>query len=828
KRRLIGTFFAVFLGVAFLAGTMVLSDTLRAGIDRFFTTAYAGTDAEVRNASYVKTGAIDARGGIDANLNDQVRQVPGVRDSAPVIDGFSQILGRDGKQIATKGPRTASTWVNGDLNPYKLASGHAPRTPDEVVIDLGSYKTGHLRIGDTITVTTPQPARVKLVGVAKFGSQDSFGGTSYTGFTLAGAEQHLKPPRGTVSRIVVDAAPGVSAQTVRQRIAAVLPHNVQVITGKQLTQEASDSVNKGFINIFRTFLLVFAVIALLVGTLSIFNTFSIIAAQRARESALLRAVGATRGQVLSTVVLEALALGVVASVVGLFGGLGFAALLKALFAGFGFKLPAVGLVLKPVTVLVAIPVGILVTVVAGLLPAVRASRVRPLAALRDVAIDRSGRSAVRAAIGVGMTGIGVALALLGVLGTGGMATAGFGALLTLVGFVVLGPVAAGPASRLLGLPLARRVTGAFAQQNAMRNPKRTSGAAAALMIGVGVVTLFTVFAASLGASIKHDVNAQVAGDIVVNEGTGGVAGQFSPQTAAAVARQSGVRAAAGTGTAAVTLAGKDQEIKVGDPAALAGVLRVKTTAGSLAGMSGTQVAVTKDVAKSHGWTTGSPVTIRYPDGASERLTVGAVYDKASLLGDYLLPRAAWSPHAPTDTDTVVYVALKPGVDLAAGKAQVKRAVAPFGKPDVQTRAEYVTASTAQVTALLGIVYVMLALAILIALAGIANTLSLSIHERTRELGLLRAVGATRRQVRAMVRGESVIVALFGTVGGLGLGLFLGWALVRAASSVTGTFAAPVGQLVIVLLVGAVAGVLAGLRPARRAAKLNVLSALATE
>jgi putative ABC transport system permease protein len=397
--------------------------------------------------------------------------------------------------------------------------------------------------------------------------------------------------------------------------------------------------------------------------------------------------------------------------------------------------------------------------------------------------------------------------------------------------VVLGPVAARPASRLIGAPLRRLrgVTGALASQNAMRNPRRTAGAAVALMIGVAVVTLFTVFTASIQATIKQTAASSFGGDLAITS-SGFTGGRLDPRLADAVGRLPEVRQATGLGSGRALVAGARQELTIVDPARLAGLLDLRVTAGSIDGLTGARLAVAKGVADDHGWRLGQAVPVRFADGATERFTVGAIYDgQNAVVGDYLLPRAEWTPHATGDADSTVMIALRPGTDLAAGRAAVERVAAGYGRPDVQDRVQYADSLSSVIDPALTIVYVMLALAILIALIGIANTLSLSIHERTRELGLLRAVGETRGQVRSMVRWESVIVALFGTLGGLGLGVFLGWALVPAAAfGGTSVFAAPLAQLGIILLVGAVAGVLAGLRPARRAARLNVLAAIASE
>jgi len=835
KRRLTGTFLAVLLGVAFLSGTLVLGDTLRANFDTLFTSVTGDTSAVVRNATSVDDNPGTPRGPIEASVADRVRTAPGVGSIQPVVDGLGQIVGRDGKTIDAMGPPRASNWIaDASLTPYRIAEGRAPQGPDEVVINRGAAKRGDLRVGDRTTIETPRPVPVKIVGIVTFQDADGFGGSSYTGFSLQGAQQHLSKRPGQVSSVLVKAEQGVSQEELVSKLRPLLPPGVEAVTGAQLSNESITDINRGFLGLFRTFLLVFAGIALFVAMFSIANTFSIIVAQRTRESALLRAIGASRRQVLASVVLEALVVGLVAAAAGLGGGIGIATGLKAVFAGFGFPLPTSGLVFKASNAAISLAVGVVVTLLAGALPALRASRVAPLAALREVAAERANASPRRAVAGSALAVTGVALAVAAVLAGGDAMPQliGAGAVLTVVGAVALGAVVARPASRLIGAPLPRLrgITGALARQNAMRKPQRTAGAATALMIGVAVVTLFTVFTASLQSSVRQSVSSSFGGDLTIAS-SGFTGGRLDPRLAAAAGRLPQVRQATGIGTGTAVVGGSSQKVGVADPAELDGVLDLKMAAGSIGGLRGRQLAVAERVADDRGWRLGTTVPVRFADGATENFTVGAVYSgRDVVVGDYLLPRAEWAPHASQDVDATVLIKLSDGVGLAAGKAAVERVAAGFGAPDVQDRQEYADSVASGVSTMLTIVYVMLALAILIALMGIANTLSLSVHERTRELGLLRAVGETRGQVRAMVRWESVIVAVFGTAGGLGLGVFLGWALVRAAAAqdAVGAFAAPLGQFAVVLVVGALAGVLAGVRPARRAARLNLLTAIASE
>ncbi|MDJ0342893.1 ABC transporter permease [Streptomyces sp. H10-C2] len=834
KRRFAGTFLAVFLGVSFLAGTMVMGDTLKASFDTLFTDANRGTDAVVRSADVITVpgGGQGTRQPVDTSLVQRIEAVPGVAAAAPNVQGVGQLVGGDGKPVGGKGPPTiAGNWIDdAKLNPYTLTEGRAPKASGEAVINRGAAKAGSLHIGDTAVLRTPDPVKVTIVGVAAFGGEDGMGQTTFTGLTRADAERYLTPKPGQASSIQVRAGPGVSQRELTQRLAPVLPRSVEAITGQQATDENITMVSGTFLKIFTSLLMVFAGIALLVATFSIHNTFAIVVAQRTRENALLRALGASRRQVLGSTLVESAVVAAVASLAGLLGGIGVAAGLQALFPVVGFPFPNGPLVIGATALVLPFAVGLVVCVGSALLPAVRAGRTAPLAALRETAVDTSGASRNRAALGLAGAVAGIALTVTGAAGAPNVWLTSGGAVLTLAAFVVLGPVASSYAVRLLGAPLARLrgVTGGLARRNALRSPKRTAATATALMIGVAVVSLFTVFGASLKATMDQTVSRSFAGDVAISIPKFGGSG-LSPRLAPAVAGLPEVRTAVGLGKGVAKVDGGGRQLTVTDPAALSSVLDLGTVDGSLTGLGAHGIAVARGEADKHGWKVGSTAALVFADGKRLPFTVAAVYERADLAGDYVITREAWAPHRVQDADTLIAIAFKDGVPAGDGKAAVSKVAAAYGNPEVQTRAEYAKSSASAIDMMLTLVYALLALAVVIALLGIANTLTLAVHERTRELGLLRAVGQTRSQLRAMVRWESVLVAAFGTVGGLGLGAFLGWALVKATDSAgTSAFAVPPVQLGVVLLVGLIAGVLAGWRPARRAARLDVLRAIATE
>ncbi|MFJ3670733.1 ABC transporter permease [Streptomyces sp. NPDC090106] len=838
KRRFAGTFLAVLLGVAFLAGTLVMGDTLRAAFDTMFGRATSGTDAVVRSADAITTPGESqgVRAPVPARLADTVAGIPGVAAAVPDIQGAGQLVGADGEPIGGQGPPTvAGNWITDPkLNAYRLAEGRAPARSGEVVIDKGTAARGGLTLGDTTTLRTPDPVRVTVVGLATFGGEDGMAQVTFTGMTRADAEKYLTARPGEAASVRVRAASGVSQQELVDRLTPVLPKGIEAITGQESAQENTDMISSRFLTLFTTFLLVFSGIALLVATFSIHNTFAIVVAQRTRENALLRALGASRRQVTASTLVEATAVAVTASAAGLAGGIGIAAGLQALFPAIGFPFPEGDLVISGLSMRLPLAVGTVVCLGSALLPAVRAGRTAPMAALRETAVDTSGASRLRAVTGAGLAALALGTTVGGVLVEPSLWLAGTGAVLALASFVVLGPVAATTAVRFLGLPLdrLRGVTGALARRNALRSPRRTAATAGALMIGVAVVSLFTVFAASLKATMDQTVSRSFAGDVAVSTPGFGAGGSgISPRLAGAVAALPEVDTAVGLGRGVAEVDGEGRALTVTDPVALERTFDLGRIDGSLRALGTDGIAVTRSEADDQGLTTGDRTRLTFTDGETRTFTVRAVYGRSELAGDYVVTRAAWEPHRTQDTDTLVAVSFADGVDAADGKAAVEKAAARYGDPDVQTREEYARSSAGGIDMMLTLVYALLALAVLIALLGIANTLTLAVHERTRELGLLRAVGQTRAQLRAMVRWESVLVAAFGTAGGLGLGTFLGWVLVKAsdgASDSAFAFAMPPARLAVVALVGLTAGALAALRPATRAARLDVLRAIATE
>jgi putative ABC transport system permease protein len=836
KRRLMSTAVAVILGVSFLTGTLVLGDTLSTTFDDLFAEVSAGTDVVVRSDNVVEAdrGADDARGPIDESLVDTIRDVDGVAEAEPQVVGYGALIGQDGDPIGGNGPpRLAGSWIDSpDLNPYRLVEGRAPEADDEVVVNRGAAELGDLKVGDTTTVQVPEPIEVTIVGIASFGDADGLGTSTWTAFTLDAAQQYVGGgATDKVNTILVKADDGVSSEELQRRIDSAMPDGIDSITGSDLADERTDEISATFLTYLRTFLVVFAGIALVVATLSIANTFSITVAQRTRELALLRAVGASKRQVRRSVSIEALTLGVVASAIGVALGIGMAVLLEAMFRAFGFNFPEGDLAIKPVSLTIGLVVGVLATLIAARSAARRASRLAPVAAMAETSAESRDISRARTIAGFATMAVGFGASIVAAI-TGSLAVVGIGALVLVVGTLMAAPVALSPVAGVLGggLRRLRGVNGMMAEQNARRNPRRSAATATALVVGVAVVALFTVFGASMKATLAEQTEADFGADLAVTTPSFG-GGELPPSAAGEIADLDEVDGAVALGGGVLRMGDDDTTVVAADPAGLADVARLDTVDGSLDAVGTTGIAVSESKAEDDDLRVGSTVDLTFIDGASETATVEAVYDDNSMIGGVVVPEAVWNAHTPQPTATAILVSLADGVDDGAARQAITPIADRLGG-DVQNAAEFASASTQALDLFLGVVYALLALAVIIALLGIGNTLSLAVHERRRELGLLRAVGQTRRQVRSTMRLESVIVAIFGTVVGLALGAFLGWALfatvaANSAGSAGSTFSLPVVQLVVITVLGALAGVLAARRPARRAAKIPVLEAIAS-
>jgi putative ABC transport system permease protein len=835
KLRVLTTSFAVLLGVAFMAGSLVLTDTIGKTFDSMFADIYDGTDAYVRGQASIK-GEMgdDSRTRLDTSTLAAVQDVDGVAVAEPTVQGYTQIVGKDGKAIGNPNmgaPTFGGNWSDTDaLNPFTVVDGREPRADDEVVIDKLSADRGKLSVGDATTVLTKVGSvPVKVVGITKFGELDSPGGASFVGFTQATAERVITAP-GEYNGVSVVADEGVSQTEVRDRISRIIPATAEVITGEQLTKENQNDLKQAM-SFFGTFMVVFASIALFVGSFIIYNTFSILVAQRSRETALLRAIGASRRQVLGSILLEAAVVGVVASVLGVVGGIGMAGLLKMLLSGFGIDLPAGGVVLTMNTVVTSFVVGVGVSMVSAVFPARRASRVPPIEAMREVALEPGHPSRTRIIVGLVFAALGAGLIALGVAGSGGVPAVGVGVPLTFIGVAVLGPVLAKPATRGLGAPLPalRAMPGVLARNNASRNPKRTSATASALMIGVGLVTFISVMATSAKHQIDGTIDENFGADLVIDSGAFGFGG-LAPSLATEIKELPEVAAVGVLRQGPVEIEGKADGGVAIDPEDIPKMFDFGKVTGSLASLSDPSTIAVSDTfepADGRRLSVGDTVQVRFAQTGLQSFTVGAVYEEA--FGRFMFGLPAWEANVADQFDSAVFILKADGVSLSEAQAAVDKVAAPYPTAKVQNLGEFKESQSALINQMLGLIYALLGLAILIAVLGIANTLALSIFERTRELGLLRAVGMTRPQLRSAVRWESVIISVLGAALGLAISLFFGWAVVQALESEGfRTFVVPGGQLLVVVLLAALAGVVAAIGPARRAARLDVLAAISHE
>ncbi len=838
KLRLFLMALAIVSGVAFVSGTFILTDTLRAAFSDVFSELNSGIDVSVR-AEAAFTSVQSATGGrarVPADLVDDIRALPDVAAADGVVVGYAQFLDKDGKAIAPQGPPTLGVnWNESDeLNLADLREGRAPLGPGEVAMDAFTAEDNGFVVGDRVRILTIlPPEEFEIVGIFGFGELDNFLGATVAAFETAEA-QRLTDSAGEFTSIDVAAAPGVTREEAQAAIAAILPSGFEAVTQDVLNDEASDQINEGFLDIFNIFLLVFAGVAVFVGAFIIANTFSIIVSQRRKELALLRAVGASGGQVTMMVLAEALLVALVASAVGIVAGALVAIGLKGAFAAFGADLPSTGLVFQARTIIVGMVVGVVVTSLAAVVPALSASRVPPIAAMRDVSITPKATGGRRAAFGSGLTGLGVVLLLVGLFTGVGNAflLLGMGVILVFLGVAFLSPLFAGRVANIVGWPAHRLfgMIGLLARENATRRPVRTAATAAALMIGVALVSFAMVFTESLTVSAGAVIEDAVAADLIVSTPASGPPLPISPQLARDLEALPEIDVATGVRFGEFEYEGDRKQLGAIDPARILEVTNVDFVVGSVADLAGPGFAVHVDAAADLDWSVGDVVTVTFAATGVQQVPVVGIYEaEEALIGSFTVGYDFHAANFPDALDFIVFANVAAGVDAADAEAAVQPLEERYPNVEFQSLAEFRQSTEDALAQLLAIVSVLLTLALIIALLGITNTLALSVVERTREIGLLRAVGLSRRQTRRMVRYEAMIIAAFGALLGVGLGVFFGFVVVRAAADFGfNAFAIPVGSLVTLLIIATLAGVFAATSPARRAAKLNILEAIAYE
>ena len=840
KVRALLTIFAVFLGVAFVAGSYILTDTIFAAFDEIFSESLSGTSVVVtaQNPVEQENGEVPT---IGAALLPRVQKTAGVKAAAGAIFTPGGFFNAKGEKIGNKfAPKFISSTLPGELESLTYVEGHKPRGPTEASIDQAAAETSDLNLGEEIELIGQGSAeRFRLVGFTQLGNA-SFGGASIAQVTLPVA-QRLTHKRGRFDQISVAARDGASPAALKKRIARRMPAGVRVETAQESADRASEEIRDN-LSFLQTFLLVFGFIAVFVGSFLIFNTFSITVAQRISEFGMLRTLGASRRQILTTVMVEALAIGLLGAVIGIGGGFLIAKAINALFVSFGIDLPTTSLVLETRTVVVALIVGVLVTLVASLVPALRSTRVPPIAALHAFSpAPTRRRRLVYLVLSALLTVGGIAAVLFGLFGSGGAGTRaglmGIGAVAVVFAVSIFSPRLVPPLATAAGWPLERlrRLTGRLARENAQRNPSRTAVTAAALMIGLALVTFVTVFAAGLKSTVAQVVDENFAGGLVIQNSDG-----FSPipngaaKTAEKVPGVALVATIRGAQAKLIENGVPGGTTKVNAPTPDIGeAVTIEWKQGgpsALRNLSGHEAIVSDDFASAHGLALGDSFQLLTQTRARPRLrVVGEFNSKLGVFGSVLVTQRVMAREFRQTQDLIDFVQVEEGADAAEVQALLTAGSETlFPTTEVLNQQELKESREEQIDQLVMLFYALLAFAIVISLFGIANTLALSIHERTRELGMLRAIGMSRRQVRTMIRYEAVITALIGAILGMVLGIVFATLIAQPLKDEGFTLSYPIGSLLALLVLAALAGVLSAIAPARRASRLDVLQSLQYE
>ena len=837
KARVLGTTFAVVIGIAFVAGSYVLTDTIFAAFDEIFSESLKGTSVVITSKNPVKQESGETPT-FSASILPKVKRTNGVRLASGAIFTPGGFFDAEGDAVGAKfAPKFISSELPDGLESLNYIEGHRPHGPTEASIDKAAAEDAGLNLGERLTIVGQGSAKAyRLVGFTQLGSA-SFGGASIAQVTLPVA-QEITHKQGRFDQISVAAESGVSPETLKRRIGKVVPANVRVETAKENADRGSEEIreNLGFL---QTVLLVFGFVAVFVGAFLIFNTFSITVAQRVTEFGLLRTLGASRRQILVSVMFEAIAIGLLGALIGIAGGYVMAELLNALLEAFGVDLPTTGLVLESRTVIVALVVGIVVTAVSSMIPALRSTRVPPIAALHafEQAPSRGRRLvylAISAVLGLG----GLAMLLIGLFGNAGSGTAalllGGGAVAIVLGVSLFSPRLVRPLAAVAGWPLerVRRLTGRLARENSQRNPSRTAVTAAALMIGLALVTFVTVFAAGLKTSVATVIDENLAGGLLIQNTDG-----FSPipnPAAAAAERVPGVESVSTIRSVqAKVLPGGSSTQITASTHDIGNALEVDWKKGGpsvLRNLTDSEAVLSDSFASDHDLELGDRFRLLSQTAARPTFRVVGEFDsKLDLFGSILITQPVLARDFAQTQDTIDFVQTAKGVNQSRVQAELTKLVeTSFPTAEVLNQQELKESREEQVNQLVNLFNALLILAIVISLFGIANTLALSIHERTRELGMLRAIGMSRRQVRTMIRYEAVITALIGAILGIVLGVIFAALLAQPLKDEGFVLSYPIGSLLVLLVLAGLAGVLAAIAPARRASRLNVLEALQYE
>ena len=829
KSRLAMTAISIALGVAFVTGTFVFTDSIQARFDTLFTDVYAGVDATVRPEAPDFGVSTET---LAAELGDTLADVDGVGEIAGAVGGFAQPIDADGNPIGGQGPPSLGySWVENEaLNILRIeeGNGRGPVSAGEVVVDVGTASANGFEIGDTIDVAflTGPIEQFELVGVANFGTEDNLAGATLTAFELNEARRVMGLDGFNQFDILGDGS--ISDEQLLENLAAALPVGAEVVSGDDQTQEQLSAVTDG-LGFITTGLLAFAGVAVFVGAFIIQNTFRITVAQRTKELALLRAIGASARQVTRIVALEALAISLIASAAGVGLGIGLAQALKSLMEAIGFGLPDGPLTVQWATVAIAMSVGVGVTMISSLLPARKAARIAPVEAMRAGDARVSAKSLRRRGLAGGATAfLGAALLGLGLseVVSNGITLVGAGALLVFVGVSILAPLMAKPVAAFVGWPLPRLfgVPGQLARDNTRRQPRRTAATASALMVGVALVGFVAVFSSSIQASIDATFREAYQADVSVQSvnPTGAVGGAFLEEAS----QLDEFDVLSGVTLTQVKIADQLEQIAAVDHQTIGSVYTMGAEPSTDLLANG--IFVREDTLEEDGYLVGDMIAVTFAESGEQLLEITGTFTDTSLA-PFMVSNETLISKGGEVSPFLVLAAISPGADRDAATLALSELAETYGTLQVQTLSEVIANAEAQVDQLLGLFQGLLGLAIIIAVLGITNTLALSVVERKREVGLLRAVGMNRRQVRRMIRWEAVIISVFGALLGVALGTALGWAtIVALAEDGLGEFVIPFANLSAYVGLAAVAGVVAAIGPARTASRLNILDAIAYE
>ncbi|MFE6826773.1 ABC transporter permease [Streptomyces sp. NPDC057690] len=830
KARLLMTVLAVMLGVAFVSGTLVFTNTLSGALQKSSAKGFDQVDVAVTAEVQDDVGdRIVKTPELTRALLEQSAKVPGAASAIGVVNGFTAIADTDGKLVGGGfQSQGGNYWGDKDAR-YPLTTGHAPSGADEVVIDSRTAERAGYKVGDTVRISVDGPVLTpKITGIFTTDDGNVAAGGSLALFDTATA-QTLFGKTGTYDEIDVRAAAGTSQSALKSALDSALPKDrVETVTGKQLADDQAELIASSMSGM-KQGLLVFAGIALFVGTFIIANTFTMLVAQRTKELALMRAVGASRRQVTRSVLIEAFVVGTVAGVTGLIAGVGIGAGLRSLLGTLGATVPDGPLVVSGGTVAAALVVGVVITMLAAWLPGRRAAKIPPVAAMSSVHATASTKSLVlRNTLGAlfSAAGVAVVLAATTMSGSDGQAPMGLGAVLLIIGVFILTPLlsrpligAAAPVLRIFG------VSGKLARQNSVRNPRRTAATASALMIGLTLITGMTVMAGSLQKSIDKMASSAIRADYVVSMANGN---ELSADIDEKLKATDGVTATSPMRNAPGRIDGTTEYLTGVTGSTIGSLTDLKVENGSFK-VGGGQVVVDDATAESHGWKAGSSFTVNYEDGKKQQLTVSGVYEGNELIEGILLDNAALTPHLAEPADMRVMVKTSGGTSDAT-KDRLEKALGANPAIKVQSKQDLSDEVAKMFTLMLNMLYGLLAMAVIVAVLGVINTLAMSVFERSQEIGMLRAIGLDRRSVKRMVRLESLVISLFGGVLGIGLGVFFGWAAgeLLGTSMPTYELVVPWARMAVFLLLAAGVGILAALWPARRASRLNMLAAIKSE